>query len=300
MTYAPITLFCYKRLDHLKKTIEALQKNTLAKESELFIFSDGPKSEQDAKKVHEVRNYLHSASGFKRVQIIESKENKGLADSITQGVTEIVNTYGTVIVLEDDIVTSPYFLTYMNDALNKYANNKKIIHINGYCPPIDIEHFMEDTFLYRLTQSWGWATWKDRWELYTNDAETLWKSLQNKQLVAYFNIDGNFSFSSTLKANIRGDIRTWAIKWYAAAVLNNMLCLYPAHSLLINIGNDGSGTNTSATNKFDSTLYKKPIEVSGNLLEEDLNISQSMRSYYISIQPSMLEKIVTRMHLWRK
>src|SRR3989339_698479 len=134
---SPIVLFVYNRLEHTRKTIEALQKNELAKDSELFLYSDGPKNEENIKKVNEVRKYINSIDGFKKVKIVEREINFGLARSIIAGVTDIVNKYGKIIVLEDDIVTSPYFLTFMNDALCLYENEEKVMHISGYFFPVE-------------------------------------------------------------------------------------------------------------------------------------------------------------------
>ncbi len=165
MDLAPIVLFVYNRPDLTKETLSALKKNTLASESELFIFSDGSKSEKDFDKVNEVRKLIKNINGFKSVRVFENKENKGLANSIIFGVTKIINKYGKIIVLEDDLITSKYFLKFMNEGLNFYKNNKKIGSITGYNKP---SHFMKfknydkDLYLSSRFSSWGWATWKDR------------------------------------------------------------------------------------------------------------------------------------------
>jgi len=162
MKLAPILLFTYNRMQHTKLTVKSLQKNTLAKVSDLYIYSDGSKSVDDRNKVQQIRTYLHSVTGFKRIRIIERNKNFGLAANIISGVTQIVNTFGNVIVLEDDIVTSPYFLKYMNDALMHYKNNDKVACISGF---VDPRLRLKNQFFLRGADCWGWATWKRGWKL---------------------------------------------------------------------------------------------------------------------------------------
>lgn len=168
MKLAPITLFVYNRPDHTNKTIEALKKNKFAKESELFIFSDGPKKQEDASKVKEVRKYLKTIDGFNDVFIKESEKNKGLANSIISGVTEVINKYRKVIVLEDDLITSPVFLEYMNFLLNRYEAEKKVYSVTGYNHPEKImkipKDYKYDIYFNPRASSWSWGTWKDRWD----------------------------------------------------------------------------------------------------------------------------------------
>src|SRR3989338_525512 len=131
MKLAPITVFVYNRPWHIKQTIESLKKNKEAKKSDLFIFSDGPKNEDDQKKVDEVRKYIKKVNGFKMVTIIERQKNLRLANSIIAGVTEIINKYGKIIVLEDDLIASPYFLKFMNKGLDLYKKEERVASIHG-------------------------------------------------------------------------------------------------------------------------------------------------------------------------
>ena len=169
MSLAPIVLFAYNRLEHLKKTINALQKNILALDSELYIFSDGAKNEETLQQINKVREYIKTITGFKSITIIERKENLGLANSIISGVTEIVNKYGKIIVLEDDMVTSRHFLKYMNDALDYYENENRVIGIHGYIYPVKKE--LPNTFFIKGADCWGWATWKRGWDLFEHDGK---------------------------------------------------------------------------------------------------------------------------------
>ena len=169
---APIVLFTYNRPLHTKQTVQALQKNYLASESELYIYSDGPKDKNATEKVREVREYIKSIDGFKKVTIFERDKNLGLANNIISGVTKIVNEYGKIIVLEDDIVTSKYFLKFMNEALEIYMNEKKVWHISGWNYPLDKDG-LGDIFLWRGMNCWGWATWSDRWCFYKKDLNKI-------------------------------------------------------------------------------------------------------------------------------
>ena len=173
---APIVLFVYNRPWHTKQTVEALQKNELSSESELFIYSDASKNKEAEEKVQEVREYIRTIDGFKKVTIIEREKNWGLANSIIDGVTKVVNEYGKIIVLEDDLVTSPYFLKFMNESLEFYKNEKKVWHISGWNYPIFKEQKC-GTFLWKKMNCWGWSTWKDRWQYFEKNPENLLKNL---------------------------------------------------------------------------------------------------------------------------
>lgn len=253
---APITLFVYNRPDHTQQTVEALQKNELAEQSDLIIFSDGPKLGQEDK-VKQVRDYIKTIKGFKSISIRESDINKGLANSIIDGVTEIVNKYGKVIVLEDDLVTSPYFLKYMNDALELYENEEKVISIHGYIYPVKDE--LPETFFIKGADCWGWATWRRGWSLFEADGQTLLKELELKRLTNEFDFNGSFAYTQMLKDQISGKNNSWAIRWYASAFLNNMYTLYPAKSLVAHIGFDQGTHCTGGKNVI--AISNKPINL---------------------------------------
>jgi len=240
-TYAPIVLFVYNRPWHTRQTVEALQRNELAAESELFIYSDAARTAKDQVAVEEVRDYICSISGFKKIEIIEQENNLGLADSIIGGVTEIVNKYGRVIVLEDDLVTSPYFLKYMNDALTFYENEKEVWHISGWNYPINLLE-LEDVFFWDVMNCWGWGTWSDRWQNFEKDAGKVVAEF-NHEMIYKFDLDGTDVFWSQLVANKEGRLNTWAIFWYASIFLKDGMCLNPSRSFVRNIGHDGSGVH---------------------------------------------------------
>lgn len=292
---SPITLFVYNRPEHTRKTIEALQKNYLAKDSELFIFSDGTKDDKSKKGIEEVRSYLKNIAGFKNVYITERKENLGLAKSITTGVTEIINRYGKIIVLEDDIVTSPYFLKYMNDALNLYEKEEKVMHISGYMFPL--EEKLPETFFYGPTSCWGWSTWSRAWKYFNNDAKILMDKINSSGRKNEFDINGRAGFISQLKNNAKAKINTWAIKWYASVFLEKGLSLHPGRSLVKNIGHDNSGVNCGNTNIYDTENFESEIRVRKIELAENARVKQMMKEFYHKINPNILTKIFNKFRI---
>jgi len=244
----------YNRFNHTKKTIESLKKNYLAKESELFIYSDGSKifddknkTEENIKKISEVRNYIKNISGFKEIKIIERDKNWGLANSIIDGVTNIINRYGNAIILEDDMITSEYFLQYMNDGLNLYKNEQEAVSIHGYIYPV--KKRLPETFFLKGADCWGWATWKRGWDIFNPDAKYLLEELKSRKLLKEFDFNNSYGYSEMLRHQIEGKVDSWAIRWYASAFLKNKMTLYPGISFIRNIGTDASGTHCSDDDK---------------------------------------------------
>lgn len=241
---APIILFVYNRPEHTLKTLEALQNNNLAEYSELFIFCDGIKDNATSiqkQKIAETRAVIRKQKWCKTVTIIESEHNKGLAASIIEGVTQIINEYGTAIILEDDIVTGKYFLQFMNDALEKYKAEKQVWHITGWMEPIKTKK-INSAFFWPVMDCWGWATWADRWKYFKKDTDFYIKTF-SKELIYKFNANGTEDFFSQIILNHEKKINTWAIFWYATIFLQNGLCLSPFYSLVKNIGLDNSGVH---------------------------------------------------------
>jgi hypothetical protein len=280
---APIALFVYNRPEHVSKTLNALEKNHLATHSTLYIFSDGPKKNIDKPLVSEVRNLIKKTYNFKTIKILEKSENVGLANSIVSGVNNVLNKHNSVIIVEDDIVTSPYFLTYMNDALEIYRDVDKVMHVSAYLPPVVAN--LPETFFFNQSSCWGWATWKRAWKHYNNNANFLLKSIEPKS-IKKFNIDDSIDLYDHLTANIDGRLDTWAIKWHASIFLRSGLCLHPKKSLTLNIGRDGSGTNTGITNHYESIVSNQKIIVSPIELTESKLARFLIANYYRSINPS--------------
>ncbi len=289
---APIVLFVYNRPDHTAKTIHALQQNSFASDSELFIYADAAKNDSDKKQVDEVRELLSNVSGFKKVTVIKQEKNIGLANSIIAGVTEIVNKYGKIIVLEDDLITSPYFLTFMNDGLDFYSNIKDVWHVSGWNYPIETDE-LGDTFLWRAMNCWGWATWSDRWQHFEKNTDKLIDSFNGEKIKA-FNIDGIADFWRQVLLNKKGRINTWAIYWYASIFANGGLCVNPSQSFVTNIGVDGSGTNCGKINIFPSTLScKKNITFEADIKENALALFR-IQSFYNTMKTPLIVRIINR------
>jgi SAM-dependent methyltransferase len=278
MILAPIVLFVYNRPSHTQQTVEALQKNELASQSELFIYSDEAKNEDARKSVDEVRSYIDNIDGFKKVMIIERDKNWGLANSIIDGVTKIVNEYGKIIVLEDDLVTSPYFLRFMNDALEFYKDEKKVWHVSGWNYPIETED-LGDVFLWRLMNCWGWATWSDRWSYYEKDTDKVINEF-TKEDINRFNLDGAENFFSQVTTNKKGKINTWATYWYVTIFKKDGLCLNPSQTLVDNIGLDGGGVNCSDNDIFSININQKHIKnINVPVIESNLAFERVKRFY---------------------
>ena len=259
MTLAPILLFVYNRPLHVRRSIESLLANELAKESELYIFSDAAKDEATQPNVNEVRQFIHSIKGFKEIHYVERTENWGLARNIIDGVTRLVNEYGRVIVLEDDLIVAPYFLQFMNDALETYKDEDNVCHIQA-CD-FTKDPILPDTFLIKWTGSWGWATWKRAWKLFNPNGQELLDELIKRKLTYRFDFNGKYGYTRMLRNQIKGKNNSWAIRWNASLFLADKLSLNVGKSLIQNEGFDGSGTNCGSGNLYASDLWMKPLPV---------------------------------------
>ncbi|MHC1753257.1 sugar transferase [Humidesulfovibrio sp.] len=257
MPHAPIALFCFNRPEHLAKTLDSLSQAHGLRQSVIHAFCDGPRNDADQDGVAAVRALLRQRSATLPIVLHEKQANLGLQQSIVQGVTELVETQGRAIVLEDDILVSPHFLSFMNDALDRYADEPKVMHIAAYFPPTPVEG-LPQCFFYRPASCWGWATWAESWRHLQLDAASLLSRLEGEAGHA-FNLEGAYGFLNHLKLNLQGRINTWAIFWYASVYLRGGLCLHPARSLAWNIGHDGSGANCKGTSVFDVELAQEPV-----------------------------------------
>jgi hypothetical protein len=284
---APIALFVYNRPEHTRRTVEALLKNAPASESDLFIFSDAAKSGQNGSDVQAVRAYIRSIAGFKSVTVIERAENLGLSKSIISGVTEIVSRFGRVIVLEDDLVTSPYFLEYMNRALDVYESDDRVASIHGYVYPVE---GLPETFFLRGADCWGWATWKRGWDLFEADGTKLLSALRERSLVSRFDFDGSYHFSTMLERQTKGETDSWAVRWYASAFLKDKLTLYPSRSLVDNIGQDASGTHKGNSDVYRAKLSENPIALQKIPTKEDARARQMIVRYFRSLKPGIFRR----------
>ena len=279
MTCAPILLFVYNRPEHTRRCIESLTRNALAANSTLYIYADGAKDTTQQSAVDEVRSYLRTISGFKTVNLIERKDNWGLARNIIDGVTTQVNRYGKVIVLEDDLVVAPYFLQFMNDALETYKDEPKVGHIQA-CD-FTQDPSLPDTFLIKWTGSWGWATWERAWKHFNPNGKALLEELEQRKLTYTFDFNGKYGFTRMLRRQIEGKNNSWAIRWNASLFLKDILSLNVGRSLVQNEGFDGSGTNCGGGGLYASNLHLAPLPVQKiSPIEENKAARQAFVRYY--------------------
>jgi hypothetical protein len=296
MALAPIALFTYSRPYHTRKTVEALQQNKLSAQSDLFIFSDGPKDDVSRTRVSEVRGYLKTINQFKSVTIVERKSNIGLSANILEGVQQILSDFGNVIVLEDDLLTSPYFLDFMNEGLRLYEHDENVISIHGYTYPI--EEKLPDSFFLRGADCWGWATWKRGWDLFQPDGSLLLKRLMESEQTVQFDFEGSYPYVRMLKDQIAGKTNSWAIRWYASAFLENKYTLYPGKSLVSNIGGDGSGTNNGFGYLPPAPLNQNPVEIFRIEICQNTIAYQAFAAYHRkAMRPSLWKKIKRKLKI---
>lgn len=279
MTLAPILLFVYNRPEHVQRSIESLLRNELAEQSELFIYADAAKDEAAESAVAEVRQYIKGIKGFKSVHITERERNWGLANNVIDGVTTLVNLYGRVIVLEDDLIVAPYFLQFMNDALETYKDSQEVGHIQA----CDFTHdpSLPDTFLIKWTGSWGWATWDRAWKNFNPNGKELLRQLEERKLTRTFDFNGNYRFTRMLRRQIEGKNNSWAIRWNASLFLADILSLNVGRSLVQNEGFDGSGTNCGGGGLYSSNLWMHPLTVKPiSPLTENKEARKAFERYY--------------------
>ncbi|KOO16076.1 hypothetical protein AKJ18_04695 [Vibrio xuii] len=301
--YAPVVIFCYNRLSHLRVTLEALSKDTYSQYSNLYIFSDGAKGVNDYDSVQELRDFLSEwkkSTCFANVSIKCSDSNKGLANNIIEGVTSVINTYGKVIVLEDDIKVLPGFLQYMNESLKNYEHDFRVWQISSHLYPVGS---ISEPKLIPFSNCWGWATWKNRWEHFSKKPEEVYSCLENQDVRMLFN---NLSYTKDyykqVVNNYTGRSNTWAIFWYSTIFNHNGLTLYPPKVLSTNIGMDESGVHCSKEGRLM------------NSLEDDISYQSIKRfptqvdyKYYFRVllfiknnQPSLIYRVWRRIRKYVK
>ncbi|SHJ70859.1 Glycosyl transferase family 2 [Maribacter aquivivus] len=256
---SPIILFTYNRLEELKQTIAALQNNKLANNSILYVYSDGAKTANDNIAVDAVRDFLKTVSGFKDVILKFSEKNKGLAPSIIEGVTTILEKHGKVIVLEDDLLVSDNFLSFMNSGLDYYYKNPSILSICGYNMKVEkqkADNYLFDMFFAKRSSSWGWATWKNKWKGIDWNVEDYDAFSQNREQRKAFNECGSDMFGM-LKRQQQGKINSWAVRYNYHQFKNDLWSVFPITSKVKNIGFSSEATHTNQKySRFDVNLDK--------------------------------------------
>ncbi|MHB8277836.1 MAG: sugar transferase [Candidatus Humimicrobiaceae bacterium] len=309
MGLAPIAFFVYNRPLHTKKTIESLLRNNLADKSSLYIFSDAPKNGNVIKDVKEVRDYIKTISGFKNIEIIEREKNLGLADSIINGVTYVINKYWKVIVVEDDLIFLNSFLRFMNDALEFYADKKKVFSVTGYNYPEKLmkipRNYNYDVYFCPRCSSWGWGTWIDRWDKADWEFKDTEIFLKDKKLQKAYSDSGEDKVDMVI-AQIEGKIDSWATRWEYTHFKNNAYSVYPVKSLLNNIGFDGTGINSGYDKKY---YYSNGLENSKydieflDKIELDKNMMKEFSKIFKKDRLRNLKQIIKKVIFydkWRK
>lgn len=278
-SFAPIAFFVYNRVGHTRRTLDALLKNSLAGQSDLFVFCDGARREGDSS-VMAVRKYVRSVTGFKSVTIVERETNVGLATSIIEGVTDVVGKHGSVIVLEDDLVTSPHFLLFMNTCLAQYQSVINAFSIAGWSPPtlLKAESKYSVTFLPRNC-SWGWATWKDRWDSVDWDVLDYEEFKRSREKQNEFN-RGGVDLSKMLHAQMRGNINSWSIRFCYSQCLQRKLTVFPISSYVENIGCDGSGVHCDTSIAQQSIVRGENQLLLPDVVEMDKAIVALFADFY--------------------
>lgn len=258
---APVVLFTYKRLEITKKVIGSLLENKECLETDLIVYSDGPKKDSDKEEVEKVRQYLKSLCGFKSIKFIYREKNLGLAQSFIQGITETFVEHEKAIFLEDDNLLSKGFLSFMNRALDKYEHNEKVICVTGYSWPLWPK--LNQPYFIRGAETWSMGTWRRGWKHFCADGKKLLSDIQDNKLIKKFNYDG-FGFYKMLQRQVGGEIDSWGVRWSASAFVNNMYCLHPHKALCVSIGYGGDSVHCNTY----SPLFRSPSD-----LVTDLNVN---------------------------
>lgn len=282
---APIALFCYRRPEHLARTLDTLRENPEAAATTIYVFADAARDEAAKPGVDAVRSMLRDLDGFGAVHVVLRETNCGLARNITTGVSDVLSRHESVIVVEDDLLVSPFFLRFMNEALVHYRDEPRVGSVSGYCYPAATP--VPQTFFIRGADCWGWATWRDRWQYFEPDGQALLEQLQARGLAHAFDFDGTMGFVRMLEDQIAGKNDSWAVRWHASCFLRDLLILYPGSSLVQNIGQDGSGTHSteSSDGSHFGMLSPVAIPVGGIAIEESAGGHEAFRNFFKQAEP---------------
>lgn len=298
-TFAPIALFAYKRPDELRRTLRALQANYLASQSELYVFIDGARSVTEEHKVEQVQNIAKTITGFQKIHLHFSEVNNGCANSIINGVSYVLSQHNTVIVVEDDIVTTPNFLDFINQGLIQYANNPLVFSIGGYTFPFNKPaDYFSDVYFYGRTCAWGWGIWADRWfktDWSVADSDAFMADPLQQKLFNYYGSDR----VRMLKRFLNGEIDTWDIRLCYNQFKQSKLTVFPTISKTLNIGFNGKdGTNTNNYDRY-GTIVDSGSQRNFNLpviVEENPYYTQKLRQKF-SVGVRLMNRLRTYLFL---
>ena len=286
MTTMPcvIVIFAYNRSAHLFRCISTLLANEEARNFSIEVFIDGPKSDFDVAEQKKIIYYLEILNIFENIKIYKRKENTGLSRSIIAGLRDVFSRYEAAIIIEDDLEVSPYLLEFFTSALNLYKDDSSVASIHGFSYPLEGD--LSQTYFLKGADCWGWATWRNRWAEFEEDAQVLIDGIIRENAVNRFDLDGNYAYFKMLKKQSRGEIDSWAIRWHASMFLKNKFTLFPRVSLVENKGMDGSGTHYNVTanaspNKKMSRLSRKPIKLVKQTVIEDELARESLKRFLL-------------------
>lgn len=288
---APILIFTYNRPQHTRRMLQALESADLAKDSDVYIYSDGAKNANSIEAVNKVRAIIAEPWQFNNIKIIERERNLGLAQNVISGVTEVIAKYGKVIVLEDDLQISKVGLRYFNDALDVYEKEEKVMEISGYMYPVKDAEKLPETFFFRVANSWGWATWERAWKKYNPNIDELIADFDQEK-IKRFSIDHTENFWKQVKEYKAGKINSWAIRWYLTLFNNNGLALYPRQSMIQNMGTDGSGTHSDADTMYHVELATQAVTYFPQEIEENKDAYEAIKYFYKNRKGSLLARAI--------
>lgn len=288
---APIIIFTYNRPQHTRRMLQALESADLAKDSDVFIYSDGAKNANSIEAVNKVRAIIAEPWQFNNIKIIERERNLGLAQNVISGVTEVISKYGKVIVLEDDLQISKVGLRYFNDALDVYEKEENVMEISGYMYPVKDAAKLPETFFFRVANSWGWATWERAWKKYNPNIDELIADF-DKEKIKRFSIDHTENFWKQVNEYKAGKINSWAIRWYLTLFNNNGLALYPRQSMIQNMGTDGSGTHSDADTMYHVELATQAVTYFPQEIKENKDAYEAIKYFYKNRKGSLLARTI--------
>lgn len=297
MKPAPIALFAFNRPEHTRRALESLASNSLAGQSELFIFCDGPRRSEEQVAIARVKEIATSAQWCGKVHLISQESNLGCAESVIRGVNKLCAYQDRVIVLEDDLVISPCFLEYMNDALERYADQPQVMQITGYMFPVNAELNADAHFL-PFTSSWGWATWPRAWEFFDKNMIGYQALASNPPLRKRFDLDSAYPYFDLLTAQREHKIDSWAIRWYLGTFLAGGLTLFPRRSLVENIGFDGSGTHCHKQDRNDVIDRSFRVATFPDTVSQNNDLLANIETFLRKTVPNQQKTLASRFRQW--
>ena len=293
MNKTPLLIFAYNRPDHLKRCLSAVISMKNLENFQIHLMLDGPKNESDRKKVLETRLVIEDFCKRQDSKAEYSLENKGLSSSIIGGVSNLFENHERLVVLEDDLIPSRYFLEYMGEGLDKFAHDKRVASIHGYLPKLKSKP--NAPYFRRGADCWGWGTWRDRWESVEWNSNELINQLNFRKLNRKFNLDDSYCFSCMLQRQARGEIDSWAIRWHASMFLQNRLTLYPDRSLIENVGFDGTGSHGGRNAFYATQLSESKVTIpSLDVVESSRDIRNLRRYYRKTFNSGYIRRIVSK------